>query len=223
MTDKRTGEQTERIAAALRADIVAGRLKPDTALRQEHLAERFETSRMPVRDALRMLEAEGLIDMPANRGARVASLDPEGFREVFEMRAAAETLALRHAIPNITNRQLDRAAALQSKGEAASIGSFGSLNKAFHETLYAPCGWARLLAHIDALADLSDRYLRIAAIELAYVERSHTEHHALLDACYARDTEKACALLDAHIKDAGRSLYDALGGLGEGSGRTSIP
>lgn len=210
MADRRTGEQTEKIAAALRADIVAGRLKPDAPLRQEHLAERFETSRMPVRDALRMLEAEGLIDLQPNRGARVAALDPDGFREVYEMRAAAETLALRNAIPELTNRQLDRAATLQEQAERASIATFGRLNKQFHKMLYAPCGWTRLLAHIDALADLSDRYLRIAAIELDYLERSHAEHHALLDACRIRDVDKACVLLDAHIKDAGRSLYAAL-------------
>lgn len=210
MDGKRTGEQTERIAAALRADIVAGRLRPDAPLRQEHLAERFQTSRMPVRDALRMLEAEGLIDMQPNRGARVAALDPEGFREIYEMRAAAEVLALHKALPEMTNRQLDRAGELLEMAESAPIAAFGNLNNRFHKTLYTPCGWKRLLNHIDVLADLSDRYLRIAAIELDYTERSHEEHRALLRACYARDTESACALLDAHIKDAGQALYAAL-------------
>lgn len=210
MPSKRTGEQAEQIAATLRADIVAGRLKPGAPLRQEHLAERFETSRMPVRDALKMLEAEGLIESIRNRGARVAALDPEGFREIYEMRAAAETLALRTAIPEMTNRHLDMAAALQDQAEGAPLATFGTLNKQFHETLYAPCGWPRLLAHIDALADLSDRYLRIAAIELDYMERSHSEHRGVLDACFARDADKACALLDAHIRDAGRSLYRTL-------------
>lgn len=210
MDGKRTGEQTERIAAELRADIIHGRLKPDSPLRQEHLADRFTTSRMPVRDALRMLEAEGLIDMQPNRGARVAPLDPEGFREIYEMRAAAEALALRKAIPEMTNSQLDHAAELQDMAETAPIAAFGNLNNRFHKTLYAPCGWARLLSHIDVLADLSDRYLRIAAIELDYTGQSHEEHRTLLMACYERDTEKACSLLDTHIKEAGQALYSAL-------------
>ncbi len=208
MSNARTGDQAERIAAVLRDDIITGRLKPDTVLRQEHLADRFKISRMPVRDALRLLEAEGLIDMPKNRGARVAALDPEGFREIFEMRATAEILALRNAVPNLSDRHLDKAIEIQNRIRTEPVSVFGDLNKRFHASLYKPCAWPRLLAHIDALADLSDRYLRVAIVELNYEGRSTAEHDALIDACRARDIDKACALLESHILVAGRTLYD---------------
>ncbi len=207
---KRTGAQATYIAEQLRAEIIAGTFGAGETLRQEMLAERFETSRMPVRDALRILEQEGLVDTKPNRGAQVAKLDAEGFREVYEMRSAAECLALRIAIPELTNRQIEKAAAIQTEAEASELERFGALNKAFHATLYIPCARPRLLAHIAKLNDLSDRYLRIAAIELDYIDRSHTEHHALLRACIKRDEQKACELVKQHIETAGEKLFDKL-------------
>lgn len=209
----RSGAQALEIAKQLRADIISGVFGQGETLRQEHLAKRFRTSRMPVRDALRMLEQEGLVDMQPNRGAQVARLDAEGFREIYEMRAVAEVLALRHAIPELTENRIEEAARVQEQSEQADIEHFGRLNKEFHETLYAPCGRPRLLAHIAGLNELADRYLRIAAIELDYVRRSNAEHHALLAACRARDTNRACCLLDRHITEAGEQLFPRLLGI----------
>ncbi|MCR4268465.1 GntR family transcriptional regulator [Nitratireductor sp. ZSWI3] len=208
-TEKR-GEQAERIAAGLRQEIVSGRLAAGSPLRQERIAETYGTSRMPVRDALRLLEAEGLVQMAPNKGATVALLNAAEFREIYEMRGAAEVLALRLAIPELTNRQIERAADIQGAAERSSIKEFGALNKAFHMALYEPCARPRLLAHIAGLNDLADRYLRVAAIELDYVQQSHREHHALLDACRRRDEKGACAILWAHIEDAGRALHALL-------------
>jgi len=168
---------------------------------------------MPVRDALRMLEQEGLVDMQPNRGAQVARLDADGFREIYEMRAVAEVLALKHAIPELTDSRIEQAARIQEQAEQADIEHFGRLNKAFHEILYQPCARPRLLAHIAGLNELADRYLRIAAIELNYVQRSNAEHHALLAACKARDRQRACALLDLHITEAGNQLLPKLRGI----------
>lgn len=207
---KRTGDQAIRVADALREKIVSGELKPGEALRQERLAVLFETSRMPVRDALRLLEAEGLVQMPPNKGAIVAPLDPEEFREVYEMRAALETLALRLAIPELTNSQIDRAAAIQDKAEASDLENFGALNKAFHFALYEPCARPRLLAQIAALNETGDRYLRLAAAQLDYTRRSHQEHRDLLEACRRRDGAEACEILRRHIEAAGEALVDRL-------------
>lgn len=212
----RSGAQAIEIAKQLRADIISGVFGPGETLRQEQLAKRFRSSRMPVRDALRILEQEGLVDMQPNRGAQVARLDADGFREIYEMRAVAEVLALKHAIPELTDSRIEQAAVVQDRAEQADIEQFGRLNKAFHETLYQPCGRPRLLAHIAGLNELADRYLRIAVIELDYVQRSNAEHHALLSACRARNIEKACSLLERHITEAGDQLFPRLQGMSSG-------
>lgn len=198
----RTGAEAERIAAALRADIVSGAVQPGTALRQELLADRYAASRMPVRDALRILSQEGFVDLVPNRGARVAELDPAGFREICEMRVALETLAMRRAIPELADSRIDRAARVQDEAERSGIARFGALNALFHATLYEPCGRPRLLAQIAALHVLADRYMRIAAVELDYLARSHAEHRALIAACRRRDAAEAVGLVELHISGA---------------------
>jgi len=212
MTDRRTrtGATAAQIAEVLRGEIIGGALAPGAALRQEELARRFRTSRMPIRDSLRILGQEGLVDLPANRGARVAPLDAADFADISEMRALAEPLALKLAIPELTNRQLDRAAAIQDQAETEAGDRFGALNKAFHLALIEPCGRPRLLSHIAGLSDLTERYLHFAAKELNYAARSHAEHRALLDACRARDADRACRLLTAHITAASADLLAVL-------------
>lgn len=203
---KRAGDQASRIAGLLREEITSGALAAGEPLRQEHLAAHFRTSRMPVRDALRLLETEGLVQLAPNKGAIVAPLDPGELREVYEMRAALETLALRHAIPELTDSRLDLAAGILDEAEAAGLENFSARNKAFHFMLYEPCARPRLLAQIAALNETAGRYLRQAASRLDYVERSHREHRELLAACRRRDMPQACDILRRHIEDAGNAL-----------------
>lgn len=206
----RAGDQVAALVRQLRGEIVTGVLHPGEALRQEMLADRFATSRMPIREALRVLESEGLVVLVPHKGATVAPLDPAELEEVYEMRVAAETLALRRAIPELSNAQIDRAERIQDRAEASDLGEFGALNKAFHMTLYAPCGRPRLLAHIAGLGDVAERYLRFTAGSLDYTERSHREHRALLAACRRRDEEAAAGLLTRHIAEAGEILSSYL-------------
>lgn len=206
----RTGAEATRIAAALRADIVSGAVPPGTALRQEVLAERYAASRMPVRDALRILAQEGFVDLVPNRGARVAVLDPAGFREICEMRVALETLAIRLSIPELSESRIDRIARVQDEAERTGIERFGAVNAAFHAALYEPSQRPRLLAQIAALHDLADRYMRIAAVELDYVARSNAEHRDIIAACRRRDGEAAARLVERHIAGAGAELLARL-------------
>ena len=195
-----------RIAAALRRDIITGVLPPSSKVPQEKLAERFAVSRIPVRDALRQLEGEGLVTFVPNRGARVAPLSRDDLQEICEMRVALETLALRCALPELSNAQLDRATALQADMVAAPVDEFGVLNAAFHETLYAPARRLRLLAQIEMLGRAADRYLRMTVANLDYAQTSHDEHEELLSACRARDEAAAVACLTHHIVAAGDAL-----------------
>ena len=202
----RLGQDAASIAAVLRADIVSGVLAPGSRLGQEQLAERFATSRMPVRDGLRMLEGEGLVLIPRNRSAVVAPLDAADCREITQMRAVLEPLALGHAIAEISDRQLARAERIQADLERADEAQFGALNKMFHQALLTAAQKPRLLAIIASLHELSERYVHVAAIGLDHAGRSHVEHRALLRACRQRDASVACDLLASHIRDAGEAL-----------------
>jgi DNA-binding GntR family transcriptional regulator len=207
---ERRGTEVTRIAAAIRKEILSGELLPGAPLRQESLAETHAASRMPVRDALRVLEGEGFVDMIPNRGARVASLDPKDYMEICELRAVLEPLAIRRAVPELSDSWIDRVEAIQAEAETAGVDRFGALNAAFHATLYEPAGRPRLLAQIRMLHDLADRYLRIAVVELDYLTRSHAEHRAILAACRVRDAERAAGLVADHITQAGEELLKRL-------------
>lgn len=206
----RDGEKVENIAAQLRTEIVTGELTPGIFLRQEELAQRFNTSRMPIRDCLKILEREGLVVLPTNRSAQVAPLDPESFQEINEMRAVAEPLALKLAIPELTNRQIEIAEAIQDEAERADFTQFAKQNKSFHAALLAPCKRPRLLSHIATLNGLSERYFHAAAIEMNYAGRSHREHRKLLEACKKRDIEMASQILEAHISTASKQMLETL-------------
>ena len=217
----RRGAQVAEIVRVLREEIVAGAFPEGGALRQEALAERFGVSRMPVREALSRLVVEGLVSLSPNKGAHVTPLGIRDLEEITEMRVALETLALRLALPQITNAQIARAEALQAELEAAPTGDFGRLNTAFHKVLYEPCARPRLLQHIALLSQAADRYLCATVASLDYAGISHAEHHALLRACQARDEATAVSLLTRHIEEAGKALAERLepAGDGEAGGR----
>ncbi len=209
---QRTGAESARIALAVREDILDGKYDAGEVLRQERLADTYSSSRMPVRDALRILEKQGFVTAKRNRGAVVCGLDPLELQEVYEMRSALETLALRKAIPEFSNRYLDEVSAILDQAENSEISQFSDLNRAFHLKLYAPCRRPRLLEQVSILNDIADRYLRVAAAQLSYADRSNEEHRKILKACRRRDEEAAVDCLKRHIEDAGQALYKELSG-----------
>ena len=191
---------------ALHDEIVSGVLAPDAPLGQEHLARRFAVSRMPVREAIWQLEALGFVTIEPNRRARVASASRTDFVEIFDMRLVAECLAIRRAIPHLSNAQIDRAEAIQKQIERASGERFGALNGAFHTMLYRAAPQPRLLAHIAMLSNAADRYRSMTRAAPSFREESDREHYELLAACRRRDTEAAVDCLTRHIGDARDAL-----------------
>src|SRR5580700_11894381 len=107
------------LATALAQRIVSGELSPGSRLMQDHVAEEFQTSHIPVREAFRKLEAQGLIISKPRCGVRVSPLDPDMVLEVTEMRAALEGLALHHALPRLGRADLDAAHQALIEGEAS--------------------------------------------------------------------------------------------------------
>ena len=206
----RDGSTTSAITNTLRDEIISGALAPGQRLDQQALADRFTASRMPVRESLQHLAAEGLVTWVAGRSVRVAPLDPNELREVSEMRMVGESLALRLAIGEMSNRDLAAAEALQDAAESAEAAQFTDLNTAFHQSLLTPCQRPRLLAHITELERISQRYLMVAVNSLDYSQQSHAEHRAILDACRARDASLACRLLEHHITAASLALLSQI-------------
>ncbi len=200
-----TDQKTSLFNALLRA-IIVGDLAPLEPLRQEDVAANYNVSRMPVREVFRELEALGLLQVVPNSGAFVTPLTLAEFRENYEMRAAAECLAIRKAIPELNNRQLDEARDLAEQMVICSSREYSSLNERFHRRLYEPCQMPRLLAHIHSLGIIAERYIRWTIDTFDYSDCSNAEHFALLDACDNRDVEAAKRILEDHIIRAGKYL-----------------
>src|SRR5580704_14671862 len=145
----------------LRQAIFAGKFQPGDPLRQEELADRFGTSRIPVREALRQLEAEGLVALHPNRGAVVAALSLQEVLEMLDIRIALECRALYLGVPNMIDSDFEAAAKiLKSYDREPRPQRWGEMNWRFHETLYLPCNRPKLLAMIEANFGHVNRFVR---------------------------------------------------------------
>src|SRR5262249_42294628 len=196
---------------ALREAILHGFYDAGQPLRQDEIAATLQVSKIPVREALRRLEAEGLVVFYANRGAMVAPLRPDEAQEIAEIRIALETLALRLALPKLTPRDLRHARGILEDldGERDSA-RWGALNRDFHQCLYAPAQRPQLLALITTQHRRFDRYMRVVLAAMQHQTQSQAEHHALLDACERRDGAIAVHVLEEHIAGAVRLLVEQL-------------
>lgn len=191
---------TGKITRQLADRIIAGQIAPGTKLRQDHLAEEFGASHVPVREAFRRLEAQGLVVSEPRRGVRVASFDIAEVREVAEMRASLEVLALRHAAPHLTSAILDEAEAINRAGEnAADVRAWEETNRAFHRLILSPCNMPRLLATIDDLHAASARFL-FSGFRLEWEAPTDQDHRAILKALRERQFDVAAATLARHVK-----------------------
>ncbi|MGH2403657.1 MAG: GntR family transcriptional regulator, partial [bacterium] len=152
----------ERAAEYLRLSIVQGKLLPGQKIPQDEIGEDLGISRMPVREALRTLEAEGFVRLLPNRGAVVRELSVRDIREVYQIRIELEGLTARLAAPRVSPEQLERLRrlmALMSRTvEQDDIQRLLELNKDFHHTCYESADNARLLRMIQDLRNYSLRY-----------------------------------------------------------------
>jgi DNA-binding GntR family transcriptional regulator len=130
-----------RIADEIAEQIISGALPPNAPLRQDHVARQFNSSHVPVREAFRQLEAQHLVVSVPRRGVKVAPLDATSIKEIAEMRAALEVVALRHAAPKMTPAHLTRIELALIEGDnAETLQDFEAANRAFHQALVTPCG-----------------------------------------------------------------------------------
>jgi DNA-binding GntR family transcriptional regulator len=194
-----------KISRMLADRIVRGELAPGERLRQDHIAEEFGASHVPVREAFRRLEAQGLAVSIPRRGVRVADFGLTDVREVAEMRAALEVLALRHAIPNMTAAILDEAEAATLEGDKAmDVRQWEEANRRFHRLITAPCNMPRLMEAIDGLHAASARFL-FSAWRAGWERRTDKDHRAIIDALRGNRAEEAIRVLDGHVQWIGRT------------------
>src|SRR5579872_2335576 len=162
-----------RIAGAIAEQIISGALAPNTPLRQDHVARQFGSSHVPVREAFRQLEAQHLVISIPRRGVRIAPLDAASVREIVEMRAALEVVALRHAASRMTPAHLAKIElALIECDNAETLQDFEAANRAFHQALVTPCGMPRLLASLDGLQRANSRLVFATARSSGWKPRS---------------------------------------------------
>jgi len=197
------------VGSILREAIAKGSLTAGTPLRQDELAARFGFSRMPIRDALRQLEAEGIVSIHPTRGAFVARMDAAEIGEIYAIRELLEVEALRLALPNLTAERLEEAGTVLDQIDAEpDLARWGTLNRTFHLALYGPCGNARLLGLIEAQHNAADRYVRILLSNLDYRSRSQAEHRKILAACRRHDRDQALTWLAKHLREGGKALVN---------------
>lgn len=194
------------VAGQLREQILAGEFLPGERLGQEMLAERFRTSRMPVRTALRQLEAEGLVTVVRNSGAWVSKLDHFEFIQAYKMREAIEPLAIRESVAHLTEEDLDRLGELAERLDGAThpklnVESFLELDRQFHLLTYAGVRHRPLKELVERLWNTTQHYRRALVRALGPNQSKATAHdHALiLDAVRRRDAESAGVLVRLHI------------------------
>jgi DNA-binding GntR family transcriptional regulator len=204
----------ELAVEVLREKILRGDYKETSPLRQDALAAELGVSRIPVREALRQLEVEGLVTFSPHLGAVVSSLSLAEIEELFQLRALIESEVLRVAVGQITDDVLERAESVLEAYDAAfeggDVAAWGELNWEFHATLLAPANRPLTLGVLSTLHNQSDRYIRMQ-LELTHGEhRASDEHHAILKAANARNARKSASLLSAHILGAGISLVEFL-------------
>jgi DNA-binding GntR family transcriptional regulator len=188
------------IEKTLRAAILDGRIPCGTALRQQDLADLFGVSRMPVREALRQLEAQGLLNVVAHKGAVVAPLVQGDAAETYALRILLESEALRLSIPLLTTEDFEQAARyidqLETEHDYTEI---GRLNRLFHMTLYGKAPNHRLLKLIEEGLNEEERFLRFNLEAMGLGKLSQDDHRALLHAAHARDIERTVKLLEHHL------------------------
>lgn len=201
------------VVERLREKILSGELREGEQLRQDAIAAEFQISRIPVREALAHLAAEGLVTLVANRGAVVSALSPEEIMELFETRAVLECYMLRCAIPEMKSEDFQRAEGIlrdyeESLEKDSEMGSWGSWNWSFHSALYEPANRPKMLSLIKSLNINCDRYTRLHLVVTRDQHRAGKAHRELLEVCKRKDPELAAAALWKHITEAGKYLKE---------------
>lgn len=193
--------RSDQAASFLRERILSGELAAGAKLRLSEIADELGMSAIPVREALRVLSAEGLVDARAQHGFRVSPVDRSDMEQTYRLRALLEPMAVVESVPRISGTEAFRAEELLALAEKAFVAGDWSthqaLHREFHRVMYASCESRMLLRIVDMLAMYSNRYSVMSATR----KRANriSEHREMLVAIQRRDGDRAGKLQMAHI------------------------
>jgi DNA-binding GntR family transcriptional regulator len=189
------------VARILRHRILGGHYEEDQFIRQEGIARELGVSRLPVREALALLENEGLVVREKYKGALIPKLSVSEITEIYALRGMLEPYLMRAAISNIDEAALEELSGIIERSRnAQDLTEWADLNQAFHRKLYEHANKPLSLQVLDNLLMRADRYLKMQRVLSTETQReSDAEHQHLLDLIVAGDTETALAALEKHI------------------------
>lgn len=195
----------QAVAEALRQDITTGKLAPGSWIVQETVAEQFGVSRIPIREALKTLEAEEYITYVPHSGYRVTKLSLDDLLEVFTLRAILEEALIRDAMPSVSDEIVDDMRTCNAEMDAAlaegDLIAVGVFNRQFHFLTFHASGMARTKRIVAQLWNTADAYRPMYSALLDMPKVCH-EHIAMIDAMAARDVERMVALNHEHRSHA---------------------
>jgi DNA-binding GntR family transcriptional regulator len=198
----------------LREQILSNAYPAGTQLRQDALAESFGVSRIPVREALIQLEAEGLVQMVPHKGAVVTQMSRDEVNDVFDLRVLLETRLFRDSIRRLSDEDFLAIDTLQARFAAAirerDLARWGVLNQALHAALYARAELPQTASVVAALLQKSDRYTRVQLSSDAARRRAEREHAHLIALAREGNIDEACDCLRSHIETVRTDLLRML-------------
>jgi len=201
----------ETIAAELRAELMSGVLRPGADLLQVVLAERFGVSRIPIRDALRILASEGLVEIEMNRGARAVALTSAEIREIYNLRILLECDCLRRAAQAMPPTALEEIDRVRRKSDMdAGTPEWAAGDWAFHQAIYARAGQPRQLAMIEVLRRTCQLFVSAYATMPMRKPRWLDDHRIILEQLQKNEVELAALTLEAHLEAAAQHLLERM-------------
>lgn len=203
----------ESVLEELRRRILVGELQPGRPIRPDQVAGELRVSRVPVREALKILEGEGQVTYRAHHGYVLAELRSQDLREIYRIRRLLENEAARSGVPRLTESDLITMA--QAREEMESFGGedvavMAVANRRFHLTLLAASGMPHLMRHIGLLWNASDHYRSTYYLDEQHRVDVHEDHRRIFEAATARDGDAVVRLLDEHRARAIAGLSPAL-------------
>ena len=215
------GTARRYVLDALRSEILRGRHRRGDRLRQEEVAARLAVSTTPVREALRDLVGEGLIELDAHRGAVVRGLTLGELREIYELRILLEPMLVARTVAGVTAGQLERARGVQALLDAGPVPEqWAVLNEAFHAVLHEAGRASRLARLVEGLAKSAEPYVALSLrLTAALAAANNADHRAILDAYARGDAEGAARASATHLARTLAALEQegaAEGGTGTG-------
>lgn len=198
------------LVESIRDEIIQGHLPPGEWLRLEEIAERYTVSTMPVREALRQLEAEGLVEIFPHRGSRVSLLSAAELADIYDTRAALEEMATSLAVPHLTETIFEALTTclVTMDNHPDDILLLNKLNERFHSTLYAPSGRRHLCEMINILRCRSQHYYHAYMVDLGGMAQSQAEHWAILEVCRKGEADQAAGMMRRHVGRVRNALVE---------------